>query len=175
MDHHHAHDMDMDHNMDMGANTSDDIFCFGTGHVMMNGFQVAIGATQPCALFLFPGWVLDSGGKYAAACFGAFLMPTILVLIQLLRQRVLTASGSASSVGKDALQAVCYGIQMMFAYFLMLLVMLYESVIFLSICLGFVVSFFLLQRCEKGKASTEAADAIDKNITIDAPPCCSPP
>lgn len=25
------------------------------------------------------------------------------------------------------------------------------------------------------EASTEAADAIDKNITIDAPPCCSPP
>lgn len=37
---------------DMGANTSDDIFCFGTGYVMMNGFQVAIGATQPCALLL---------------------------------------------------------------------------------------------------------------------------
>ena len=25
------------------------------------------------------------------------------------------------------------------------------------------------------EASTDAADAIDKNTTIDAPPCCSPP
>lgn len=136
----------------MAGNVTEEVFCLGDGHVMMNGFQIAIGSTQRCALFLFPGWVVDTPAKYFGACFAAFLMPKVIVVIQILREKVLESSKNRSrTFGPDALAAAWFGLQMMFAYFLMLLAMLYETVIFLCICFGFVASFLLLQRYKRYK------------------------
>ncbi|CAL1170792.1 unnamed protein product [Cladocopium goreaui] len=163
MDHHHHHG-----NMDMAGNVTEEVFCLGDGQVMNNGFQIAIGSAQPCALFLFPGWVVDTPAKYFGACFAAFLMPTVIVLIQILREKVLESSKNSSrTFGLDALAAAWYGLQMMFAYFLMLLAMLFETGIFLCICFGFVASFLLLQRYKRYKGVT------GEKVAMDGAPCCA--
>ena len=34
----------------MAGNVTEEVFCLGDGQVMNNGFQIAIGSAQPCAL-----------------------------------------------------------------------------------------------------------------------------
>ncbi|CAJ1403521.1 unnamed protein product [Effrenium voratum] len=153
----HGHDMgDMD--MDM------EVFCLGNGTVMLNGFQVAIGPGQPCAMALFPGWVLDSGAKYVATCVGAFMLPLAIVGFQMLRERLLRPKTPRPVV--DLAAALVFGGQMLFAYCAMLLAMLYEIVIFICILLGFVVSALCLQRHKR---------AVQQVPEVASTPCCSLP
>ncbi|CAJ1344670.1 unnamed protein product [Effrenium voratum] len=148
---------------------SEEVFCKGEGSVMSNGFQIAIGPSQYCALFLFPGWGLDSPAKYLLGCCGACAIPMAIVSVQLVRERVVEISQRGGGIAPDALAAVLFGLQMTLAYFVMLLVMLYETVIFSCVIAGFMIATFLLQRFKRRKAASSALTA-----RINAAPCCSP-
>ncbi len=53
-------------------------FCntlLGPTTMWMTGFQFAAGnADDPCVVFLFPEWVLDTAGEFSGACIGTFLL-----------------------------------------------------------------------------------------------------
>eukprot|EP00435_Cladocopium_sp_Y103_P028490 s2006_g7.t1 len=176
---------------DMSGNVTEEVFCLGDGHVMMNGFQIAIGSTQRCALFLFPGWVVeflaathfpDTPAKYFGACFGAFLMPTVIVLLQIVREKVLESSKNSSrTFGLDAchrrqrdnrgftskmksskLEAMTQEVNGLAA-----LGFPVPFPIFLCICFGFVASFFLLQRYKRYKG------VAGEKVAVEGAPCCA--
>ncbi|CAE7656755.1 unnamed protein product [Symbiodinium sp. CCMP2456] len=165
-DHHHHHDHGT---VDVGDSPSD-AFCVGSGRVMMSGFQLGIGNTQPCVLFLFPGWVLDNEARYFAGCFGAFIIPVAIVVLQTARDLVVEKAATkekGTGLLYDAFAAFLFGLQMCLAYFVMLLTMLYEAVLFLCIIAGFMTSFFILRRAKRRNPG-----AVEKG-SIDCTPCCS--
>ncbi|CAE7704100.1 unnamed protein product [Symbiodinium sp. CCMP2456] len=165
MDHHHH-----DHGTPDVGDSPSDAFCVGPGWVMMSGFQLAVGSTQPCVLFLFPGWVLDSEARYFAGCFGAFIIPVAIVVLQTARDAVVEKAASkekGAGLLYDALAAFLFGLQMCLAYSVMLLTMLYEAVLFLCIIAGFVTSFFILRRIKR-------RSPVPEKSSLDGAPCCSP-
>jgi Ctr copper transporter family len=140
----------------MSNHTSDDVFCTGMGRVMMMGFQGAYNGNS-CVLFLFEGAVVDSATKYAFAVLGAFLMAMMNELLALLRKlyaaRVRAwlerSDGDVSPLASmlaDVPVALAYGVQMVNAYWMMLLVMTYEMFLFTAIISGLVVGHFLFAR-----------------------------
>ena len=138
---------------------------------MMSGFQLGFGPNQPCVLFLFPGWVMNDAGKYFAGCLGAFLMPVAIVVLQSIRELVVETSASKGRVTGflyDALAAFLFGLQMFFAYAVMLLTMTYEAVIFSCIMAGFALAWFGLRRVKRHKHTID----LDKSSVVGAP-CCS--
>lgn len=156
-------------------------FCMGGGRVMLPGFQIAHG-DNPCVLFLFQGWALDTQTKYVLGVLGAFAMGMLNEFIASRRTKWAEAFAKCKSPAAAATQTadvnthttslllsepmiqplqatkplmlshprLCalllgslYGLQMLNAYWLMLLVMLYEGSIFTAILLGLVFGFIL--------------------------------
>jgi Ctr copper transporter family len=118
-----------------------DAFCMtmdgGMGRVMLMGFQTAWGKDAMCINYLFEGWALDTAGKYAAAVIATFAMAFLNQAVTLGRRRYrgsVTTPGTSSTL----VDGLIYGVQMVFAYFMMLLAMTYEVIIFSSIILGLV-------------------------------------
>ena len=167
MDHDHHHH---DHGAPDVGDSPGDAFCIGSGRVMMSGFQLGVGNTQPCVLFLFPGWVLDSEARYFAGCFGAFIIPVAIVVLQTARDVMVekaATKGKGAGLLYDALAAFLFGLQMCLAYSVMLLTMLYEAVLFFCIIAGFMTSFFILRRAKRRKPSTV------EEASVEGTPCCS--
>ena len=136
----------------------------------MSGFQLGIGNTQPCVLFLFRGWALDNEGRYFAGCFGAFIIPVSIVVLQTARDLVVEKAATkekGTGLLYDAFAAFLFGLQMCLAYFVMLLTMTYEAVLFMCIIAGFMTSFFILRRAKRRKPG-----AVEKS-SLDCTPCCS--
>ncbi|KNC48970.1 uncharacterized protein AMSG_11814 [Thecamonas trahens ATCC 50062] len=151
------------------------MFCKGMGRVMMPGFQTTYNPSKmiegnSCILWLFQGAVVDTPGKYALACIGSFSLVLAMVFLQLVRERVSlwasrrssSSSSSSSSpsspslcsgglpmLGLDLAVAALFALQMVLAYWIMLLVMLYEAWIFTSIIIGFFVSQLLAIRLRR--------------------------
>ena len=122
----------MDHNMDMNH-------CM----VMQNGFQVADGK-ESCIVFLFRGWNVDSTVKYAFMLIGVVLMGFLNGALVYLRHRLLDNSRLQSSLLLHQLVlSLMYGIQMVLAYWMMLLVMTYETGIFVALLFGLTIGYFI--------------------------------
>merc|ERR1712188_200782 len=113
---------------------SDSGFCTGTGKVMMPGFQTATDGNT-CMLSLFKGWVVDSPTKYVFAVLGTFCFAFFNEGFVFVR-RMYAMRYAHETIALKAPIAVFYGIQMVFAYWLMLLVMTYEAWIFTAIITG---------------------------------------
>jgi copper transporter 1 len=67
---------------------SSNAFCYPTGSVMFNGFQLAIGGDSSCMLLLFQPWVVSSAVKYAFAFLGVVLLAFSLEGFGELREHV---------------------------------------------------------------------------------------
>ncbi|CAI5736809.1 unnamed protein product [Hyaloperonospora brassicae] len=131
-------------------------FCSGQGSVMFNGFQLSMNGS--CVMLLFQPWVLNSGGKYAIgfiACFLiALLNETLVKGREMVRQRLLAArklrpSDKLHKMQCKLLLAVLYMIQMTVAYFAMLVVMTYETGLFLALIAGFGTGFVLYKNLDQ--------------------------
>jgi Ctr copper transporter family len=128
-------------------------FCTGGGTVMQNGFHSSF-SNGSCVLWLFEGAVLDTAGKYIAALIGTFLLAFLNEFIRYARARALqekapfTGFATMSPVAKDFLLALGYGFQMLIAYWIMLLVMLYEVLIFVAILAGLAAGYFTFNRID---------------------------
>jgi hypothetical protein len=142
--------------MNTGPSTS--TFCSGAGRVMMPGFQFS--PNNACVLFLFPGWSLDSPTKYAFGIIGAMALGLLNHPLVLLRNKTQT----------EALKTILYGIQMTLAYFMMLLVMLYEIGIFLGLITGLMGGFALTSYF--GFLSTDSSTPCCADVDIT---CCESP
>ena len=124
------------------VNMTSNGFCYGSGTSMLNGFQLAHGDNL-CAIFLFPDAVVDSRVKYAFAALGAFLLGFLSELLVIL-QNVLSVkmAGRSRWGGRVLAQTLLYGLQMVTAYFCMLLAMTYEATLFSLVIVGFLVGHF---------------------------------
>jgi Ctr copper transporter family len=166
---------------DMPPETS---FCSGGGTVMQNGFRSSF-SNGSCVLWLFEGAVLNTAGKYVAAIIGTFLLAFANEGIRYARARALQEKApfkslaATSPVAKDFLLALGYGLQMLVAYWIMLLVMLYEVPIFVAILVGLMTGYFTFNRidnrrklnpdssCEcSGDATTVVDDATGLNKPV---------
>jgi hypothetical protein len=163
----------MDHSTMMTASgsnssTSDD-FCTGTGRVMLPGFQLASDG-GPCILFLFQDAVVDTKTRYAMAVLGTFVLAITVELLRWSRAHVsrrdfrFTVGWGEGSM--DLALFVLYTTQMCLAYWLMLLVMLYEYAIFIAIVVGLGVGLVVARRLDL--AYYPAAIAV----TAGGTPCC---
>ncbi|TDH67538.1 hypothetical protein CCR75_005345 [Bremia lactucae] len=131
---------------DTGTSSISSDFCSGQGSVMFNGFQTSIHGS--CVMLLFQPWVLNSGVKYAFGFIGCFLIALLneslvkgreIVRRHLLASRKLRLNDNFHKMQCKALLAVLYMIQMTIAYFAMLVVMIYETGLFVALIAGFGV------------------------------------
>jgi hypothetical protein len=119
-------------------------FCEGTGSVMNDGFG---GLPKWCSLFLFESWVLDTPIKYGFALLGTFAMAILSEVVRVWRVRWEKAYDD--SVQKDVLLSIVYGLHMLNAYFLMLLIMLYDSFFLTAIITGLSVGHLIARRMQQ--------------------------
>eukprot|EP00045_Choanoeca_perplexa_P015498 m.195846 g.195846 ORF g.195846 m.195846 type:complete len:163 (+) comp17007_c0_seq2:125-613(+) len=120
------------------------VFCEGTGSVMNDGFG---GLPQWCSLFLFNGWVLNTPIKFAFALLGTLLMAIASEVLRVYRVR--WDRECCDSLFKDMFLSVVYGIHMINAYFLMLLIMLYDSYFLITIITGLTIGHFVARRMQQ--------------------------
>ncbi|TDH67085.1 hypothetical protein CCR75_005346 [Bremia lactucae] len=194
----------------VAAQASSNDFCTGTGSVMFNGFQLAIGGDASCLMILFQPWVTSSAVKYAFAFLGVVLLAISLEgfgeLRDYLQARLhrdygivssqtdyvsvstpLVASGRHShninqnsftqKTGRvpDAqlsimrrlpvwcklLLAVMYMLHLCLGYWIMLIIMTYETLMFVAVIVGVGLGFIIFKN----------TDADELRGSVD--PCCS--
>lgn len=153
-------------------------FCHGPGYVMNSGFQTAV--HNYCVLFLFEGANVDTPTKYVFALLGAFLMSFANEIIRWARSH--TALGTfrftrnLSETSLDVLLGTLFAVQMVDAYFIMLLVMLYEFVFFITIILGLGVGHVVTRRLDRKFASRSAGSETGRrketSLEASTSPCC---
>jgi len=117
---------------------------------MNDGFG---GLPEWCSLFLFDGWVLDTPAKYCLALAGTFAMGVTSEVVRVYRVRWDRAYND--SIQKDLLLSIVYGLHMVNAYFLMLLVMLYDSYFLTAIITGLSVGHFVARRMQQNERRRE--------------------
>jgi hypothetical protein len=145
-------------------------FCSGPGRVMLPGFQSSKGGN--CVLYLFQGAVVDSAAKYALAVVGTLLLGLALELIRFWRTRAAryVASWTTKTLVQDAASGLIYGVQMVIAYWLMLLVMLYGSGLFLSVIVGLAIGHCITAQLQRHNAACAEAWALLPASSTS--PCC---
>jgi hypothetical protein len=120
----------------------DDPFCYGGTSMYMDGFHLVQSTT--CVIYLFQSWVLNSGGKFAAATVGTFLAAIGLEkTIQQRRRTMIWMESSARPRTRLLATAVFYGTQLSLGYLLMLVIMIYSGVLFMATVLGLVTGHVL--------------------------------
>ena len=80
---------------------SDDLICSGEGTTMfMSGVKVMTISTDPCVVYLFDGWLLDTKGKLAASFIGTVVAGVVLgfagLLIRMHGERAPCSKASVS-------------------------------------------------------------------------------
>ncbi|TYZ64755.1 hypothetical protein PybrP1_004298 [[Pythium] brassicae (nom. inval.)] len=132
-----------------------DTFCSGEGSVMFNGFQSTINGS--CVRLFFQPWVLNSGAKYFfgfVGCFAIALFNEFLVKSREGVRKKLLAARKERPLDKThkllckLLLAFMYMVQMTIAYFAMLVVMIYESGLFIALILGFGAGFLCFKNLD---------------------------
>ena len=139
--------------------------------------QLSWSESGNCILWLFQGAAVDTLAKYVFTLIGTFAIGVCTELLRYYRTslpRYVAAKFETSPFAQDALQALAYGVQMIFAYAMMLLVMTYESLLIGSVLFGLAVGFFItlrLQRAEAGDGA--AAGALHVPLIVGGhSPCC---
>nr|CCA18015.1 conserved hypothetical protein [Albugo laibachii Nc14] len=155
-------------------------FCTGKGSVMLNGFQSSVHGSC-IRLFFFP-WVLNSQVKYAFGFIGIFLIAVgneyLAKCREQLRRHVMMSGKSSSHRRKWTLVlATLYMIQMVVAYFAMLVVMTYETGLFIALILGFGAGFLFFKKLEfddgKKNEGWRHTDASTVCVAVDGMTCAT--
>jgi len=112
-------------------------FCNGMGTAMyMQGFVSVFRAErglEPCPVFLFPNWVLNTPGRFIFGCLVAFGLALLTELVNLMK-----------SQAAQSMQPWLHGAGMMLGYALMLLVMVYSIELALAVVAGLVIGRLML-------------------------------
>lgn len=165
---------------DTAAMVGDDGFCQGMGRVMLPGFQFSFAPTKMaqasnCVMWLFSSWVLDTSTKYGFAIVGTFLLCVALELLRFERERLVKGKSlfpilrqSENELLIDAANTFSYLVQVIIAYAIMLLVMLYEAMIFIAIVLGLATGYFIVLRLKR-RNSRQSRNAEDPSVVSKVP------
>jgi copper transporter 1 len=143
---------------------------------MQNGFQVA-GWNENCILFLFRGWNVDNEVKYIFMLIGVLCMGLLNGSLAYARHRLMNNPRYTSSLFiRQIWLSLIYGIQMVLAYWMMLLVMTYETLIFIALIVGLVSGYFIFGYLEaKVRPSankTETTNGSTYHTQFSGTPCC---
>ncbi|CAF1491856.1 unnamed protein product [Adineta steineri] len=144
--------------------------------VMQNGFQVANGK-DGCILFLFQGWNVDTHVKYAFMLIGVICMGLLNGALAYVRHCLVNNSKHTSSLFIHQIYlSLLYAIQIILAYWMMLLVMTYETGIFISLICGLVLGHFVFGYIEAKNRSSTNIHPETTNTTFqnqfNSTPCC---
>lgn len=143
---------------------------------MQDGFRF-FSAHDPCILFLFPGWNVDTGLKYAFALFGLFGFGLSNEVLIYARQLIVSRTSRWSSlVAQQLTVSLLYGLHMLLAYAIMLLVMTYDLGFLLAVLLGLISGhcIFGLIRARSPRSTSETTPimgAPHENHSLSTP-CC---
>jgi hypothetical protein len=117
------------------SSTTREGFCYGGTSMYMDGFHWVNEGL--CVIYLFPGWILSTRTKLAVASVGTIMGGTFLEGIIWQRRRVLQSMNQG--YGRLGVGGLFYGLQLTVGYLLMLVVMTYSGVLFLSTVSGLVM------------------------------------
>lgn len=140
-------------------------FCYGGTSMYMDGFHWVHDSV--CVIYLFPGWVLSSKAKLAAASVGTI---GIGILVEgIIWQRRALFQNMQAGPGRLGIGSILYGLQLTVGYFAMLVVMTYSGVLFLCTVIGLVLGNMLFNAKDgwiASRQSLSARKAVSK-------PCCA--
>jgi hypothetical protein len=146
------------------------LFCTGNGRVMLPGFQVtAYGG--PCILFLFGGVNMNTPVLYFLGIFFSILMGVFNEALSFLRNRISFWIKDKSDFFKIII-TILYGIQMINAYWMMLLVMTYELLIFIALIVGLMLGNFIFSLKILKSTSQKEYETINEGLNGGTTPCC---
>ena len=114
-------------------------FCYSGTTMYMEGFQWVQSST--CVIYLFPQWVLDTEWKYLLAVLGTVFLA--IFLEKFIQQRRKAMATMDYGTKRLVASAGFYGIQLIIGYILMLIIMVYSVVLFMSVILGLVIGHVL--------------------------------
>jgi copper transporter 1 len=139
-------------------------------------------------LFLFQTWNVNTETKYVFAVLGAFAMGLLNQAFVSGRQAVAQADEHSRipylhiPIIKRMIVALIYGAHMVLAYWMMLLVMLYESTIFSALIVGLTVGYAIgfQDPVQKKKRSVNRLQRANDEMPLvkdpeeaNSTPCCS--
>ncbi len=114
-------------------------FCYSGTTMYMEGFQWIQSST--CVIVLFESWVLNTPLKYCFAVFGTIFLA--IGLEKFIQQRRKAMALMEVGTKRLVASAAFYGVQLTIGYVLMLIIMIYSGVLFLSVILGLVIGHVL--------------------------------
>ena len=165
----HFHPSPETMNMDMINTTDDQPFCTGPGWAMLSGFQTTVHGD--CLVYLFPEAVMNTGVRFAMAVVFTVVLASTNEFLRcfraLLASRMLWPGKLDGCL--DLVVSALYMVQMMVAYWLMLLVMLYEYVLFIAILLGLGIGQYATRKLEKRFIGPGGYGSL---ATGGSSPCC---
>ncbi|KAF0690309.1 Aste57867_18290 [Aphanomyces stellatus] len=144
------------------ASTSNEPFCSGSS-AMFSGFQTTVHGT--CVKLLFQPLVLNSAAKYAIGFIGVFLLPLFNEYLVYVRERLRQSFRKAASSGatpamrhrNKIVLTLLYMAQMTIAYFAMLVVMIYDTGLFVALIAGFGFGYVWFKSGKDVKVSAARA------------------
>jgi hypothetical protein len=145
-----------------GITFEDEPFCYGSTSMYMDGFNW-VGVV--CAIYLFPGWILDTQAKLVMACLGSIFFGMALEWV--IRKRRFTIDGMAAGPKRLAVSATFYCLQLSMGYMIMLVVMIYSGPLFISVIGGLVGGHVLFN------AKDALAPLPNRTAPKKAPNCAS--
>lgn len=119
--------------------TIEEKYCYGGTSMYMDGFHWIHDTT--CVIYLFPGWVLESQGRFVAACFGTILFGIMVEVV--IFQRRSSIQSFESGTKRLLISSAFYGLQLTMGYLIMLVVMTYSMPLFLCCVVGLVIGHVL--------------------------------
>ncbi|CAF1344492.1 unnamed protein product [Adineta ricciae] len=124
-----------------------------------------------CIVFLFKGWNVDNHTKYAFMIIGTFCMALLNGGLAFIRHFLVNKSQTNSSpLTYQAYLALVYGVQIVLAYWMMLLVMTYETGVFLALVFGLTIGYFIFTLLES-KTRLATVNSTYQN-QFNNTPCC---
>ena len=159
-------------------------YCYGGTTMYMNGF---VWEDTNCVIYLFRSWVITSRGFLVLACIGTVLLGILLESLVWVRRKYLLPKSSArhiaphaSVVRKIMIPVLCYGIQLLFGYLLMLIVMTYSGPLVISVIMGLVLGnviflwrdSFILNRGTSESTSIHSLSLVKEDDHRGFTPCC---
>lgn len=132
------------------AQASGTAFCTGDmGMVMfMDGFRWALKGGSSCLNLYFPGWTLDSEGKFAAAMAGVFVLAMLTEAISKLRHNLNRKSRSVSTSLTERkklklAQTALHGLHAFVGYIVMLATMTFALELLVCVVVGLTFGYLL--------------------------------
>eukprot|EP00039_Didymoeca_costata_P019369 m.337270 g.337270 ORF g.337270 m.337270 type:complete len:191 (-) comp18088_c0_seq1:143-715(-) len=167
--------MEMETMEDVAGMDMNNTFCHGMGMSMgMMGFG---GNGKNCLIFIFNDFILNTKAKYIGAIVLTIVFSIIVDMLRLLSQKYAERYGNSPSFLDAVVMAGVYMVQMVIAYFLMLIVMLFDSGLFAAVILGLglgrLISLQITASSRGTDGETQPLINSTKNLASSNSPCCN--